>query len=324
MPKKFLVIFFYIIINMKKISIVIPVYYNELSLLSLFESLLALEENLKKKGVEIELIFVDDGSGDASFSELLKIKSQRPLTKIIKHSRNFGAIRAIKTGFSFVTGDCFTFLAADLQDPPHLIEKMVDYWINGIKYVTCVRADRDDPFMSKVFSIIYYKLVRFFVVKDFPQGGFDLFLMDKVMLPYMLHSGKNINISLFAHSLGFTPQVIYYNREKRQHGKSRWTLAKKVNYFIDSLIGFSVIPLRLASWVGIIVAVPSFIYGVIVVSFVLIKGVVVPGFAAVATLTAFLFGVLLMMLGIIGEYVWRIFDQLNGMPESVIETALLD
>ena len=185
-----------------------------------------------------------------------------------------------------------TFLAADLQDPPQLIVQMVDYWLNGIKYVTCIRAHRDDPFISKIFSAAYYKLVRVFVVKDFPQGGFDLFLMDKIMLPYMLHSGKNINISLFAHSLGFAPQVIYYRREKRQHGKSRWTLAKKINYFIDSLIGFSVLPLRLASWMGIIVAVPSFIYGVIVVSFVFIKGVVVPGFAAVATLTAFLFGVL--------------------------------
>jgi len=309
---------------MKKISIIVPVYYNEQSLPLLFKSLLILEERLSAKKVSVELIFVDDGSGDGSFAELLKIRIQRPSTKIVKHSRNFGSIRAIKTGFSFVTGDCFTFLAADLQDPPYLIEQMVDYWLNGVKYVTCVRVHREDPLMTKIFSAIYYKLVRFFVVKDFPEGGFDLFLMDRIMLPYMLHSGKNINLSIFAHSLGFAPQVLYYNREKRQHGKSRWTMTKKMNYFIDSLVGFSIIPLRLASWIGVAVAVPSFIYGIIVVSFVFIKGVVVPGFAAVATLAAFFFGVLLILLGIIGEYIWRIFDQINGAPESVVEIIFVD
>lgn len=309
---------------MKKISIIIPVYYNQFSLPLLFETLLALEENLKKKEVETELIFVDDGSGDLSFSKLLEMKTQRRTSKILKHSRNFGSVRAIKTGLCFVTGDCFTFLAADLQDPPYLIEEMVDHWLRGSKYVTCVRTSRDDPFMSSLFSAIFYKLIRLVVVKDFPKGGFDLALMDKIMLPFMLQSGKNINISLYAHSLGFTPEVIHYKRQKRQYGKSRWTFAKKFNYFIDSLIGFSVIPLRLVSWTGFILAFPSFIYGFLVVFSVLVYGATVPGFAALATLMSFLSGLLLIMLGIIGEYVWRIFDQLNGMPESVIEMALLD
>jgi dolichol-phosphate mannosyltransferase len=309
---------------MKKISIIVPVYYNESSLSLMFKSLLDLERRLKEKDMEVELIFVDDGSGDASFSELLRIKIRRPATKIIKHSRNFGSMRAIKTGSRFVTGDCFTFLAADLQDPPELIAQMVDYWLNGSKYVTCIRRYRDDPVLSRMFSYLYYKLLRLFVVKDFPEGGYDLALMDRVVLPYLLQSGKNINISLFVHSLGFTPEVIYYDRQKRQHGKSRWTFTKKFNYFIDSMVGISIIPLRLISWMGASLALPSFIYGLVVVFSVLMKGSVVPGFATLATLISFLFGLLLIMLGIIGEYIWRIFDQVNGMPESVIETALLD
>ena len=309
---------------MKKISVVIPVYYNELSLPLLFDALLGLEANLREKDMELELIFVDDGSGDASFDELLKIKHQRPATKIIKHSRNFGSIRAIKTGFRFVTGDCFTFLAADLQDPPPLIEMMADQWLKGAKYITCVRAHRDDPFMSRMFAAIFYKLVRMIAVKDFPKGGFDLALMDKIMLSYILQSGKNINLALYAYSLGFTPEIIYYNRQRRQLGKSRWTFAKKVNYFVDSLIGFSIVPLRLVSWIGVGLAIPSFIYGFYVLFWVLTKGVVVPGFAALATLISFLFGLLLIMLGIIGEYIWRIFDQLNGTPESVVEITLLE
>ncbi len=309
---------------MKKISVIIPVYYNELSLPLLFKSLIGLEARLKERDVETELIFVDDGSGDASFSELLKIKIERPTTKIVKHSRNFGSMRAIKTGFRYVTGDCFTFLAADLQDPPELIALMVDRWINGSKYVTCVRKHRDDPLLSRIFSYLYYKLLRLFVVRDFPEGGYDLALMDRVLHPYLLQSGKNINISLFVHFLGFTPEVIYYDRQKRQHGKSRWTFAKRFNYFIDSFVGFSVIPLRLISWIGASLALPSFIYGLVVIFSVFMEGSIVPGFATLATLISFLFGLLLIMLGIIGEYIWRIFDQLNGTPESVIETVLIE
>jgi glycosyltransferase involved in cell wall biosynthesis len=308
---------------MKTISIVIPVYYNELSLPRLFKTLLQLELIIKKKGMGLELIFVDDGSGDSSFSELLKIKEQRPATKIIKLSRNFGSIRAIKTGFRFVTGDCFTFLAADLQDPPELIDQMVDKWLKGSKYIICTRTKRDDPLLSQLFSRLFYKLVRLFVVKDFPKGGFDLFLLDSSVLPFMLQSGKNINIALFTYSLGYKPEIIYYHRQKREFGKSRWTATKKFNYFIDSIMGFSIIPLRLVSIIGTLLALISFIYGLIVMLTVLISGASVPGFAALATLISFLCGLILIMLGIIGEYLWRIFENTNGTPETVIETSLL-
>lgn len=309
---------------MKLLSIVIPVFYNQHSLQPLFSALLSLESVLKEKMVDLELIFVDDGSGDDSYLELLKIRLQKPSVKVIKHSRNFGAVRAVKTGLRFVTGDCFTFLAADMQDPPQLLQEMVDHWLSGAKFVICVRNQREDPLFSKFFSYIYYKLVRLFVVKDFPSGGFDLALMDKIMLPFLLQSAKNINVSLFAYSLGFSPHVIYYHRQKRQHGKSRWTIFKKVNYFIDSLIGFSIVPIRMVSFVGGILALLSFSYSLVIIISVLIRGSTIPGFAALATLISFLSGLILLMLGIIGEYIWRIFDQINGSPTAVIDVALVD
>ncbi len=309
---------------MKKISIITPVYYNEGSLPLLYNELQKLESNLFKKDVALELIFVDDGSGDNSFIELLKIKRARPETKVIKLSRNFGNIRAEKAGYPYITGDAFCSLAADLQDPPELIEEMVDYWLEGQKFTICVRDERIDPPLTTFFANQFYKLVRSFVIKDYPKGGFDLALMDKTMLPYMLGSGKNINTALFAYSLGFEPKIIKYKRQKREHGKSRWTFAKKFNYFIDSILGFSVIPLHLISWVGISLALVSFLYGLYVVLEVVIHGQQVPGFASVFALTAFLSGLTLTMLGIIGQYIWRIFDQVNGAPESVVELELLD
>jgi len=309
---------------MKTISIIIPVYYNEASLPPLFEALQLLEKRLLEKNITVELIFVDDGSGDDSLTELLKIKSQRPKTKIVKLSRNFGAVRAEKTGYRYVTGDCFCTLSADLQDPPELIEEMVERWLNGSKFTICVRSQREDTFVSRFFSRVYYRLVQGLVFKEFPKGGFDLALMDKIFLSYLLASGKNINIALFSYSLGFAPEIIEYKRRKRLHGQSRWSFTKKFNYFMDSILGFSVIPLHLISWIGIFIALVSVLYGFYVAMSVILEGREVPGFAALFTLTAFLSGLTLTMLGIIGQYIWRIFDQLNGTPESVIELELLD
>lgn len=308
---------------MKTISIIIPVYFNEPSLPLLYNALVDLEKRLLEKNVATELIFVDDGSKDNSFTELLKIKDQRPTTILVKHSRNFGVVRALKTGLRYAHGDCFTFLSADLQDPPQLIDQMVEHWLKGKKYVTCIRAKREDPLVSKFFSFMFYRVIRLFIANDFPVGGFDSFVLDKCMLPYVLHSGKNIHISLFIHSLGLKPEIIYYDRQKRSGGKSRWTFAKKVNYFIDSVVGFSVIPIRVASLLGSLIAILSFIYGMVVIVNYCINGNPVPGFSALATLISLLSGIILIMLGVMGEYMWRIFEQVNGLPESVIELELL-
>lgn len=309
---------------MKKLSIVVPVYYNDQSLPHLFVHLQKLEQSLINKDIATELIFVDDGSGDNSFAELLKIKHARPETKIIKLTRNFGNVRAEKAGYPYITGDCFCCLAADLQDPPELIDEMADYWLAGEKFIICTREERVDPPLTTLFANLYYRMVRSFVIRNYPKGGYDLALMDRDMLPYMRNSGKNINPALFAFSLGYEPIVIKYKRQKREFGKSRWTFAKKFNYFIDSILGYSIIPIHIISWIGIALAIVSFGYGLFTVFEVLIKGIEVRGFASLFTLTAFLSGLILIMLGIIGQYIWRIFDEIVGLPESVVEIELID
>lgn len=304
---------------MAKISLVVPVYYNEQSLAPLFSELLKLEATLNENGDVLELICVDDGSGDNSWPELVKIKQLRQATRIIRLTRNFGAIHASKTGFLYVTGDCFMIVAADLQDPPELIPQMVAKWRAGCKFVVCARSDREDPFLSKVFAYVYYRLLRFFVVKDYPQGGFDLALMDKSMLPYLQNSSKNINTPLFAYWLGFRPEIIPYTRRERRFGKSRWTFAKKVKFFLDSILGFSIVPIRAISLVGVIVSLLSFAYGLLVFINTLLGHGEVRGFATIVALISFLVGLVIIMLGIIGEYLWRIFDETNKRPEAVID-----
>ena len=306
----------------RRLSAVVPVFYNELSLRPLFEALLGVEAELAARDVDLELIFVDDGSRDGSWAMLRQLKRERPATKLIKLTRNFGAVHASKSGLRLVTGDCFLLLAADLQDPPALILEMVDRWLRGAKFVVCVRQARFDSPASRFLSSIFYWLVRLLVVKDYPRGGYDLALMTREFLPYLLESAKNVNTALFAYWLGFQPETILYTRQKRQHGKSGWTLRKRVTFFLDSLLGFSIVPIRAVSFFGALVSIASFTYGLVIAVNALRGAREVPGFATLTVVLSFLLGVVIMMLGMIGEYLWRIYDEVSRKPEVVIEEIL--
>jgi dolichol-phosphate mannosyltransferase len=219
----------------------------------------------------------------------------------------------------FVTGDCFLVIAADLQDPPEMIVEMVERWQTGAKFVLGVRRSRPDRGLSRLFASIYYALLRGMVIQDYPRGGFDVALMDRAFLPYLLDSAKNVNTPLYAYWLGFEPSILHYDRRPRQHGRSRWTFAKRLKFFLDSLLGFSIVPIRAMSLFGILVALVSFGYGS-VIGINALRGVRdTPGFAALAVIVTFLLGVVITMLGVIGEYLWRIFDEVSRRPEAVID-----
>lgn len=303
----------------RRLSVVVPVFCNEGSLRPLAEALRGVEAGLAERGLDLELIFVDDGSRDGSLAVLRELKRERPATRLIKLTRNFGAVHAAKAGLRLVTGDCFLFLAADLQDPPELILEMVDRWLRGAKFVICVRQARADSLSSRLLSGLYYRLVRLLVMESYPRGGYDLALMGRELLPYLLDSAKNVNTPLFAYWLGFQPETIHYVRRKREHGRSGWTLRKRLKFFLDSLLGFSIVPIRAISVFGIVVSVVSFTYGALIAINAL-RGITdVPGFATLAVILSFLLGVVIMMLGVIGEYLWRIYDEVSRRPEAVIE-----
>jgi dolichol-phosphate mannosyltransferase len=285
----------------------------------LFGELQGFEQELQNRGVTLELIFVNDGSGDKSLPELLKIKGARSATKVVSFTKNFGAVAASKAGFRRVTGDAFIVLAADLQDPISQVLEMVDLWLQGRKFVIAVRDGREDPLLSKLLSWLYYRIVRWLVIKGFPDEGFDLMLASKELLPYLNQQSRNVNPNLFCYALGFAPTVIRYKRVKRKHGKSRWTFRKKWNHFVNTITGFSVAPIRLVSFIGITTAIASFLYAIDIFVHALISNLPVQGFATLAVLVAFFSGLILTTLGVIGEYIWRIFETVNHQPESVVD-----
>ena len=304
---------------MPKLSVVVPVYFNEASLPHLEAALLSLERDLAGDSVELELIFVNDGSLDKSLELLRGVQLRRPGTIVLNHLSNQGSMEAIKTGLKYVTGNCFTYLAADLQDPPELLVEMVREWTRGSRFVVRTRASRQDPFLTKFFAWLNYRMVRLLIMPTYPEGGFDMAVMDKAFLPHLLRCGHNKNLAMFAWSLGIPAKILTYHRQEREHGKSMWTFRKKINYFIDSSVGFSVKPMRLATGIGFCIALGCFLYVGVVVVGKAFGFIDVPGFAALAALLGFLNGCAFIFMGLLGEYIWRIYREMDRHAEPIIE-----
>ncbi len=304
---------------MKTFSIVVPIYYNELNLPDTIPHLLGLSEQLSD--YSLELVFVDDGSGDRSLEILLGFQSRYPDTiKVVKLTRNFGSMAAIQAGFTVASGDCIGMISADLQDPPELFHEMIGYWEKGIKAIFAVRQDREEPFLQKQFSNTYYSLVRKFVIPNYPDGGFDFFLVDRqIIMELNLIQEKNTNLMTLIYWLGFKPVMIPYVRRGRTKGKSRWTLAKKTKLFVDTFVAFSFFPIRILSVIGFIVALSSFMYGAFILLYWLLYGIAVKGYVPTMLIMTFTSGIQMTMLGVLGEYLWRTLDEVRSRPAFVID-----
>jgi dolichol-phosphate mannosyltransferase len=252
---------------------------------------------------------------------LLDFQSRHPETiKVVNLTRNFGSMAAIQAGFTVVQGDCVGMISADLQDPPELFLEMLKQWEMGNKAVFAVRQDREEPFLTKFFSNTYYSLVRKIALADYPTGGFDFFLVDRQIVEELNRiREKNTNIMSLIYWLGFRPIMIPYVRRSRKKGKSRWTFAKKFKLFVDTFVAFSYYPIRALSLVGLLVAISSFVYGVFLFIYWLFYSIPVQGYVPTMLAITFTSGIQMMMLGVLGEYLWRTLDEVRRRPPFVID-----
>jgi glycosyltransferase involved in cell wall biosynthesis len=305
----------------RTVSIVVPVYYNELNLPHLLARLLALVD--VNPQYDFEYIFVDDGSGDNSFRLLAEVAERDLRVRVVKLSRNFGSNAAILAGLHYVSGDCVAMIAADLQDPPELITTMLERWESGKKVVLAAREDREDPFVNRLLSNVFYWLFRRLAIKEMPAKGCDFVLIDGEVADMLVQIGeKNPYLIGLILWLGFDRDVVYYKRQKRELGKSRWTLNKRVKYFIDALVSFTYVPMRLVSALGIVLALVGFAWAVVVVSNKILWGIPVQGWTSLMTVVLVVSGVQLLTLGIFGEYLWRNFEETRKRPPFVIERLI--
>lgn len=303
-------------------SLVIPVYFNEGCLVKTMQSIRE-EVIAKNPGYACEVIFVDDGSGDGSLEELLSIRKAYPeIVKVIKLTRNFGQVCAILAGYSHVRGKCVITMSADGQDPANLINEMLRaYFTEGYEVVICTRKGRDESFYRILTSRIFYSLIKKMIFPTMPQGGFDFVLMGERALRVFM---KNTDAHPFFQGqilwMGFRTKFIEYHRRERIAGESRWTFAKKLTYLIDGVLAYSFTPLRVSSCSGILLAVLGFIYALIVFVSKLIYGNPIKGWTPLMIVVLLIGGFQLLMLGIVGEYIWRTLAQVRNRDLFIIDT----
>jgi dolichol-phosphate mannosyltransferase len=305
----------------RTVSIVVPVYYNELSLPHLLPHLLGLAD--ANPQYDFEYVFVDDGSGDNSFEILTDLAKRDSRVRVVKLSRNFGSNAAILAGLHYVSGDCVAAISADLQDPPELITAMLQRWEAGKKVVLAARETRNDPLVSRLLSGAFYWLFRRLAIREMPANGCDFALVDREVADILVQiREKNPYLLGLVLWLGFDRDVVYYTRQKRNLGKSRWTFGKRVKYFIDALVAFTYAPMRLVSMLGIALALVGSMLAVVVVLNRILSGVPVQGWTSLMTVVLVVSGVQLLTLGVFGEYLWRDFEETRKRPSFVVDQVV--
>lgn len=303
---------------MKKISIIVPVYYNQDNLLPLYADLK--EKVLSKINIEYELIFVDDGSKDKSYEVMKNLAKLDENIKTIRLSRNFGEHSALLAGLSQCTGDCAVRKAADLQEPSEVILDMMKKYEEGNKVVLAVRADREEPITQKAFSNLYAFLMRKLALHNMPKGGFDTFLIDRQIIDLLVKMQEK-NTSLMSQILwaGFETATVPYIRKKREIGKSRWTLSKKIKLVYDSLLSFSYFPIKMITSVGFLSFFISLILLVVIIGKKFAGIIDVEGYTSIIMIMLMGFGIIMLSIGVLGEYLWRTYDAARNRPPYIIE-----
>jgi len=305
-----------------KIGIVIPLFNEVLNLPVLVERLESTMAGLVKSGYDFEVVFVDDHSTDETPTMVKQLLHKKPWLCFIRLSRNCGSYTALAAGLQYCTADCAILMAADLQDPPEVIPQIVTKWREGYEVVWAVRAEREgESRLTKILAGTFYWLMRHMVLPEIPANGADFLLMDrKAINAYNSIPEKHTSFLAMVLWMGFRQTFVSYVKQARHAGKSKWTLAKKLKLFVDSIVSFSYAPIRLASFLGFAMAGCGFVYALVVLLGRLLGWVATgTGFAALMTVLLVGQGGILMMLGILGEYLWRTFDEARGRPRYIIE-----
>jgi glycosyltransferase involved in cell wall biosynthesis len=303
----------------KKLSLLVPVY-NEADVIdSFFARMQPILEGLE---MEWEVVCVNDGSEDGSQELLLQWHEQDARIKIISLSRNFGKERALIAALDLASGDAVIPIDVDLQDPPELIPRMVELWEQGFDVVNAVRSSRkDDSVVKRTTAGLFYRIFNYLSNFDFPSNAGDFRLLSRRVCD-VLRSMRESHRFLKGLSawVGLPTTTVYFEREPRSGGSTKWNYWRLWNYALEGIVSFSTVPLKMASYLGLITASVSFFYAGFLVVRTIIFGDPVQGYPSLMAALLFLGGVQLIFIGVIGEYIARIHDEVKGRPIYVIDS----
>jgi len=305
----------------KLLSVVVPVF-NETDVIEAFyERMKKVSDSLDK--IICEVIFIDDGSFDDSYQKLVKLAEQDENVRVVKFSRNFGHQVAITAGINMAQGEAVVVIDADLQDPPELINEFIAQWEQGYDVVYGVRRKRKgESRMKLITAALFYRLIKRLIKIEIPLDTGDFRLMSRrVVEEFKIMKEKDRFVRGLVSWIGYRQTGVYYDRDERYAGETKYPYSKMIKFALDGITSFSSLPLRLATWLGYITSFIAFLYAC---SVFLQKalGYTVQGWATIMVGMLFLGGVQLICLGIIGEYIGRIFNETKQRPMYVIEHVL--
>jgi len=308
---------------MKKtqLSVIFPIYNEESVLPHLYERALSV---LVKLGLDYEIIFVNDSSSDRSLEILQGFNQINPKVKILSFSRNFGHQMAITAGLHFSRGDAVIILDGDLQDPPEIIPQFLEKWREGYQVVYAVRATRKDPLPMRILYKMYYRLLKAISKTEIPLDSGDCCLIDhKVVNLINSIPERNRFVRGLRSWVGFRQAGIRYDRDKRFAGKPKYTFFKLLHLAMDGIISFSEIPLKISILIGFFVSISSLLYSVYLIANTIFNFQHrIPGWASIVVGITLLGGVQLTVMGFLGEYIIRIFDEVKGRPPYILNGCI--
>jgi len=301
------------------LSLVVPFYNEGEALHGFFARVVPILESLET--LRFEIVCVNDGSADDTLAQLLDVARTDERVRVIDLTRNFGKEAALTAGIDEAFGDAVVPIDADLQDPPELIPTLVSHWIDGAEVVLAQRTSRAcDSWLKRITAAAYYRVHNSLSDLKLPENVGDFRLMDRAVVNALkqLPERHRFMKGLFAW-VGFSTVVVPYEREPRSAGNSKFSGWRLWNFALEGITSFSTLPLRSWTYLGLIVAFLAFCYGMYIVLRTLVLGVDVPGYASVLSLLLFFGGLQLVGLGVVGEYIGRIYDESKGRPIYLVK-----
>ena len=308
-------------VQIATLSIVVPMYNESSNIRVFYDRTTAI---LTEIGLNWEMICVNDGSKDNTLQILRELHQEDPRVRVIDLSRNFGKEAALTAGLDYVSGDAAIPMDADLQDPPEVLFELVEKWKEGFEVVNAVRMAREgESWLKKSTAFAFYRIINKMVRFNLPQDTGDYRLISRPVLDALsqLKERRRFMKGLFAW-VGFKSTNVYYRREPRYSGTSTWGYWKLWNFAIEGITSFTHVPLQFATYFGFLVSFFSFIYGLFFLIKTLVTGNSVPGYPSLLTIILFLGGIQLMAIGVIGEYVGRIYDESKLRPVYLVRESL--
>lgn len=307
---------------MKLISIVVPAYNEEANIAAMY---VKLAKELESLPYNYEIMFINDGSSDATLQEILKLAEAHDNVKYISLTRNFGKESAMLAGLKRIKGDAAIVMDSDLQHPPTLIGEMVQGYEEGFNQVVARRSRTGDTKVRSILSSLYYKLINSITDVDLQDGEGDFRLLSRKAIDAILALSESNRFSKGLFSwIGLSKKTINYENVLRTDGDSKWSFNSLVNYGIDGIISFNMKPLRICFYTGFLVLFLSLIYIFYTLYTILQEGVGAPGYFTTITAILLLGGIQLISLGVIGEYIGRIYNETKQRPHFLVDISNVD